>query len=1425
MNVPLEALNINGAGTGAAAPGALTVAAGGTATYRGAITAQTDSTINANGGTLTLTGGINKNGVNLTLGGTAAGGTINIRTAGITGAAANSDLIVQSTTVNEDIANTYNGQTFIRSTNGAGLGVLNVGVANGLPTANGRSAVTMDDSGLGSSVLNIGGTVLNPAGANQSIASLVGAASSQVTFGANTLTIGFGTAPDTNGTANANFAGVISGTGGITKDETSTQILSGANTYTGATLVSGGTLQAGVSDAGGLGATTNGAFGNKSAVTVNANAILDIAGFNVGIGSLAGGGASSLVQSSGGAGTLTTGGDGTSTKFSGVIQNGTGTLSLIKVGVGTQTLSGANSYTGTTTVNGGTLLAGIADGAGIGGTGPGAFGTNSAVTVSAPGTLDIGGFNVGIGSLAGAGTVQNSTATAATLTTGGDGTNTNFSGVLQDSTTAGGKLSLFKTGAGNQTLSGTNTYTGLTTIFNGTLTLAGGSAIQDPSVGTPTAGAILIAPNALGAGTLALTSSETIGTLSDAGAVGPTTVALNGNTLTLGVANVAGGNTAFAGTITGIGSVVKNSADAFTLTGNTSTYSGGTTLNGGRLNINNSSTGGPVGGPPTAGPVGVGTLTINASNNAAPGGVTIGTTTASGLGQSRTISNAVTLNAGFNVAGTAVVPLPVGGVAPASTVDGVAFSGAVTLGAANVTINTQGGFLDLTGKIGQATAGNGLTFTGNTFTQIGSGAATDTANTYTGLTRVSSGYVSLDKGGAGVAISGPLQIDAGALVQGTSRVGANGNPNAANNQIAPTVNVLVNGTLDLAGLNQTIATLTGAGTIRLDDSVYNGAAATAAGTLTVNAGTFNGAIVDSGTANGKGALVKTTGGTLTLNGASTYTGGTTLNAGTLAVGNTKGLGSGNLTVNNGTLMTAGGPLIVDIGNGNININGGTVVALVGGTTPGVNHDQFKTTGTAGFNSVAGTLALVQQNGYLLAPGDKVNLAIATGGVNGGSVNGTPVPNSHITGLAAFSNTPLLVPTVNLYLTTVTLEAMQGSFKALSGQLGFTPNQITVAGALDSVAAKNLFKTGVVKELSFLDTQPLATLKSNLDKIAPEELTSIFHLGVALSNIYGNNLDHRMEDIRNQAGGGGGIAAAPADGGTRFLGGNNGPRGTRSKEIAPPSNDQWGMFLTGSGEFTHIGSTTNAAGYNLTTGGVTAGIDYRVTGNFAVGLSLGYANTTASLANGGSLDVDGGRVGLYGTWFNQGLHVDASVTGGLNSYKTKRVTPNNTVATGSPNGSELDVKIGAGYDWKFGALTVGPVASYQYTNMRLDGFTEAGAFAPLTIAGNTTESQRSSLGVRAYYDGHIGSKIFRPELRVAWQHEFGATGSSITSNFATLGGTPFTVAGTTVGRDSVLASAGFVIVWNDLLSTFVYYDGQFGQNLQSNNVSGGFRLQF
>jgi autotransporter-associated beta strand protein len=291
------------------------------------VTSGTGTIRNAGGGTLDLSGSLSKNGAVLTF----AGGSFSI-TGVISGASANSDLVVDGAIVALDNTNTYNGPTYIRN-----AGALVANVVGAMPT-NTRSAVIMDDTGTGSSALTNA--------ASQQIASLTGAASSRVALGTDTsLTIG-------TSTGNTTFAGVISGSGGLIKDGASTQTLSGGNTYTGGTTISGGAVS--VSADANLGA----APGTPTAgnVTLNGGKLIAsssfVLGFTRGFALGASGGTIEVVG-------------GQSVSYGGIAA---GSGALTKSGAGSLTLSGGNSYSGATTVSAGTLALANASGSALGST-------------------------------------------------------------------------------------------------------------------------------------------------------------------------------------------------------------------------------------------------------------------------------------------------------------------------------------------------------------------------------------------------------------------------------------------------------------------------------------------------------------------------------------------------------------------------------------------------------------------------------------------------------------------------------------------------------------------------------------------------------------------------------------------------------------------------------------------------------------------------------------------------------------------------------------------------------------------------------------------------------------------------------------------------------------------------------------------------
>ena len=216
--------------------------------------------------------------------------------------AGSSSLTIGSGQVNLTGVNTYTGGTAV--TGGATLTV---------------SA----DSGMGAAS---GGLTLN-GGTLQPTAALTSAR--QVTLGASG-----GTFNTTSG--NITLSTAVSGAGGLTKAGTGTLTLSGANSYAGGTTVNAGTLQL----------ATGASLPTAGALTVNGG-ILDFNGNNLTVASLSGsGGTISL-----GASTLTVA-ETSNTSVAAVI---TGTGGLVKQGTGTLNLTGANTYTGPTSVSGGRL--------------------------------------------------------------------------------------------------------------------------------------------------------------------------------------------------------------------------------------------------------------------------------------------------------------------------------------------------------------------------------------------------------------------------------------------------------------------------------------------------------------------------------------------------------------------------------------------------------------------------------------------------------------------------------------------------------------------------------------------------------------------------------------------------------------------------------------------------------------------------------------------------------------------------------------------------------------------------------------------------------------------------------------------------------------------------------------------------------------
>jgi fibronectin-binding autotransporter adhesin len=900
------------------------------------------------------------------------------------------------------------------------------------------------------------------------------------------------------------YTGVLSGSGALTKSGTGNVTLSGNNTYSGGTTVSAGTLT-------GTTSSLQGDFTNNAAVVFDQTTDGTYAGAMSGSGALTRSGTGNLTLSgnnayTGGttvsAGTLT----GTTSSLQGDVTNNaavvfdqatagtfagamSGSGSLTKSGSGNVTLSAANTFTGDTTIDAGSLTLGHADAL-----------QNSTLTTATG--LSFGELtSANLGGLTGSQNLAltNDSAAAVTLTMGGNDASSSYSGIFS------GTGALTKSGTGDLTLSGANTFTGDTTIDAGSLTLGHADALQNSTLTTATG---------LSFGEL---TSANLG-----GLTGSQNLALT-NGSAAAVALTMGGNDAsssYSGIFSGTGSLTKSGTGNLTLSG-ANAYTGGTTVSAGTLTGTSSSLQGDI------------------TNNAA---VVFDQTTDGTYAGAMSGSGALTKSGTGNLTLSGANAYTGGTTVSAGTLTGTTSSlqGDVTNNAAVVfdqaADGTYAGVMSGTGSLTTSDSGN-ITLSGN--------------NTYTGGTTVSAGTLTLGAGGASGSVAGNITNNGTVVfnrsddyaylgvVSGSGGLTHDGHilrfdkaqtytgPTAIeDNSIlvltihadqglaaSTTVDLGSNSVLDFSNRATTFAGLSGEG------SVYSFGGSAGHLTLETAADTtfsFAGAL-GAGAANF--ALTKSGDGTQVLSGNNTYTGDTTISEGTLRIGaggTTGSLGTGNV-INNaalvfdrsdstsvandisgtGTLTKLGNGILTLAGSnsysGNTNVTDGTLLlnattAIYGGTIDAANTARISVAdgatlglGVGGSSSFSvSDISVVAANTDL---GAGAKLALDTTSATNGSATLSGLSTGAVNLQKTGSGTLLLAGT----------SSGTGTMEIANGTLSYDAPDAFLGGALNATnAAKITVADGATLGLgiggaSSFSTADVTTVNQNVNFTAGSSL--------------------------------------------------------------------------------------------------------------------------------------------------------------------------------------------------------------------------------------------------------------------------------------------------------------------------------------------------
>jgi fibronectin-binding autotransporter adhesin len=685
---------------------------------------------------------------------------------------------------------------------GTGLGITKIGAGtlelSGLNTYTGQTAISAGTLELGvANAVNVGsalsvasGATFNMNSLSDAVGVLTGAGSISGLTTGKTLTVAQGSGSNI-------FSGVIAGAGNLTVGNSSadsgTLQLSGANTLTGTTSISFGTLQLGAANA----------IAAGSALSVGSGANFDMNSFSDTVGALSGAGS---IKNLATGKTLTVAEGANTTTFSGTLA-GAGNFTLgssSSDNTGTLTLSGANTYTGATTISFGNLKLGANNAVGAG-----------ALTVASGATFNMNGFSNLVGVLTGAGSITNLNSAQTLTVAEGSGSNT-YSGTIAGA----GNFTLGNSTADTGTfiLSGTNTsFGGGATVAFGNLQLNNASAAGTATIAINTAALLTLNTTANSSFSNAITfnggglvdnSSGVTNTLSNLAALSSAaafTVTNSNETLKITSA------------ISGSFGLSKAGAGALTLA-NANLYTGATTLTAGSINLTN------------------GTALSS-------GSVSLSTGTALNVSGGISVGNAVTLvgSASLNDIGTTGTDT---------------LTGAITLGATSILSASSGSTLKFTNTL----SGNSdLTMSGAGTINL-QGAVSGLTSLSATVTNLALGSTISSSGGqtytSAVSLTAPvtLNVSAGGVTMGT--VTGNGNSLTINVSGASSITNYADGTPTGSSLVKQ-----GAGTLTLGSaSTYSGGTTITSGTITSTNGSSFGsgaiAVQDGATLNlGSGVTI------------------------------------------------------------------------------------------------------------------------------------------------------------------------------------------------------------------------------------------------------------------------------------------------------------------------------------------------------------------------------------------------------------------------------------------------------------------------------------------------------------------------------------------------------------------------------------------
>ena len=149
----------------------------------------------------------------------------------------------------------------------------------------------------------------------------------------------------------------------------------------------------------------------------------------------------------------------------------------------------------------------------------------------------------------------------------------------------------------------------------------------------------------------------------------------------------------------------------------------------------------------------------------------------------------------------------------------------------------------------------------------------------------------------------------------------------------------------------------------------------------------------------------------------------------------------------------------------------------------------------------------------------------------------------------------------------------------------------------------------------------------------------------------------------------------------------------------------------------------------------------------------------------------------------------------------------------------------GYALGNGRLSAEPFATLGYQRYHRDSYRETGGDAALAVDADTQHNFSSTFGLRVAHLGQLDNGMsLTPRATLGWRHTYGSIDTRTRQAFLA-GGDAFSVEGSAIDRDSLVAEAGVDLGLSARQTIGVGYSGELGNNSHNHAVVGQWQLKF